>query len=95
MIMTSIKTVVCTHGFWSHGAGMFLIKWRLEKEYGLRALLFSYRSRRRAKNRTTNYTMRSMISTPTRCRHAQRLMRCTDSKICRRAFRPERAFTLQ
>ncbi len=43
-IMTSIKTVVCTHGFWSHGAGMFLIKWRLEKEYGLRALLFSYPS---------------------------------------------------
>ncbi len=42
--MTSIDTVVCTHGFWSHGAGMFLIKRRLEKEYGMRALLFSYPS---------------------------------------------------
>ncbi len=44
MTMTSIETVICTHGFWSHGAGMFLIKRRLEKEYGLRALLFSYPS---------------------------------------------------
>ncbi len=44
MVMTAIETVVCTHGFWSHGAGMFLIKRRLEKEYGLRALLFSYPS---------------------------------------------------
>jgi pimeloyl-ACP methyl ester carboxylesterase len=44
MIMTSIETVICTHGFLSHGAGMFLIKRRLGKEYGLRALLFSYPS---------------------------------------------------
>ena len=39
-----IDTVVCLHGFWSHGMGMFLIKRRLEKEYGLRAMLFSYPS---------------------------------------------------
>ncbi len=36
-----IDTVICLHGFWSHGMGMFLIKRRLEKEYGLRAMLFS------------------------------------------------------
>jgi hypothetical protein len=42
--MTTINTVVCVHGFWSHGAGMYLIKRRLEKEYGMRALLFSYPS---------------------------------------------------
>ena len=39
-----IDTVICLHGFWSHGAGMFLIKRRLEKEYGFRAMLFSYPS---------------------------------------------------
>ena len=38
------NTVVCVHGFWSHGAGMFLIKRRLEREYGMRVLLFSYPS---------------------------------------------------
>jgi len=42
--MISIDTVVCVHGFWSHGTGMYLIKRRLEREYGLRAHLFSYRS---------------------------------------------------
>lgn len=42
--MTSIETVICLHGIWSHGAGMFLIKRRLEKEYGLRVLLFNYPS---------------------------------------------------
>ena len=42
--MKSIDTVVCVHGFWSHGTGMFLIKRRLEKEFGLKALLFSYPS---------------------------------------------------
>ena len=42
--MTNIDTVVCLHGIWSHGAGMFLIKRRLEKEYGMRVLLFNYRS---------------------------------------------------
>ena len=42
--MKSIDTVICLHGFWSHGAGMYLIKRRLENEYGMRALLFSYPS---------------------------------------------------
>ena len=42
--MPGIDTVICLHGFWSHGTGMYLIKRRLEKEYGLRALLFSYPS---------------------------------------------------
>jgi pimeloyl-ACP methyl ester carboxylesterase len=42
--MTAIDTVVCVHGFWSHGTGMYLIKRRLEREFGYRALLFSYRS---------------------------------------------------
>lgn len=42
--MTSIDSVVCVHGFWSHGTGMYLIKRRLEKEFGFRAHLFSYRS---------------------------------------------------
>jgi len=42
--MTSIDTVVCLHGIWSHGAGMLLIKRRLEKEYGMRVLLFNYPS---------------------------------------------------
>lgn len=42
--MTSTDTVVCLHGIWSHGAGMFLIKRRLEKEYGMRVLLFNYPS---------------------------------------------------
>lgn len=38
------ETVVCVHGYLSHGAGMYLIKRRLEREYGLPALLFSYPS---------------------------------------------------
>lgn len=42
--MHPIDNVICAHGFWSHGMGMFLIKRRLEKEYGMRVLLFSYRS---------------------------------------------------
>ena len=42
--MSTINNVVCVHGFWSHGAGMLLIKKRLENEYGLRVLLFSYPS---------------------------------------------------
>lgn len=42
--MTAIDTVVCVHGFWSHGTGMYLIKRRLEREYGFRARLFSYPS---------------------------------------------------
>jgi pimeloyl-ACP methyl ester carboxylesterase len=40
----NINTVICVHGFWSHGTGMYLIKRRLEKEFGFRAHLFSYRS---------------------------------------------------
>ena len=40
----SIETVVCVHGYLSHGVGMYLIKRRLEREYGMRALLFSYPS---------------------------------------------------
>lgn len=42
--MKKIDTVVCLHGFWSHGTGMYLIKRRLENEYGMRALLFNYPS---------------------------------------------------
>lgn len=42
--MNAIEHVVCVHGFWSHGAGMFLIKRRLEREYGMHVLLFSYPS---------------------------------------------------
>lgn len=42
--MNRIRNVVCTHGFWSHAAGMYLIKRRLERRYGLRVLLFSYAS---------------------------------------------------
>jgi pimeloyl-ACP methyl ester carboxylesterase len=42
--MTKIETVVCVHGFWSHGVGMYLIKRRLENEYGMRALIFNYPS---------------------------------------------------
>ena len=38
------ETVVCVHGYLSHGAGMYLIKRRLEREYGMPALLFSYPS---------------------------------------------------
>ena len=42
--MKGIDTVVCVHGFWSHGVGMYLIKRRLENEYGMRALIFNYPS---------------------------------------------------
>jgi pimeloyl-ACP methyl ester carboxylesterase len=42
--MKGIDTVVCLHGFWSHGTGMYLIKRRFENEYGMRALLFNYPS---------------------------------------------------
>ncbi len=45
--MPPIKDVVCAHGYMSHGAGMYLIKRRLEKEFGFRVRLFSYRSVRR------------------------------------------------
>ena len=42
--MNSINTVICTHGIWLHGVGMFLIKRHLEREYGMRVLVFSYPS---------------------------------------------------
>ena len=42
--MNSIDTVVCTHGIWWHGVGMYLIKRHLEREFGMRALIFSYPS---------------------------------------------------
>lgn len=42
--MSTIDTVICLHGFWSHGTGMYMIKRRLENEYGMRAILFSYPS---------------------------------------------------
>ena len=42
--MNSVDTVVCTHGIWSHGVGMYLMKRHLEREFGFRALIFSYPS---------------------------------------------------
>ena len=42
--MNSIDTVVCTHGIWAHGVGMYMIKRHLEREFGMRALVFSYPS---------------------------------------------------
>ena len=42
--MTNIDTVVCVHGVWLHGATMFLIKRRLEREHGMRVLVFNYPS---------------------------------------------------
>jgi pimeloyl-ACP methyl ester carboxylesterase len=38
------ETVICVHGYLSHGAGMYLIKRRLEREYGMHVSLFSYPS---------------------------------------------------
>jgi len=42
--MTSSNTVICIHGIWSHGVSMYLIKRRLEKEYGYNVQLFNYPS---------------------------------------------------
>ena len=42
--VNSIDTVVCTHGLWSHGTGMYLIKRHLEREYGMNAFVFNYPS---------------------------------------------------
>ena len=42
--VNAIDTVVCTHGLWSHGTGMYLIKRHLEREYGMKALIFNYPS---------------------------------------------------
>ena len=38
------EAVICVHGYLSHGAGMYLIKRRLEREYGMQVSLFSYPS---------------------------------------------------
>jgi len=40
----SNEIVICVHGYLSHGAGMYLIKRRLEREYGMHVSLFSYPS---------------------------------------------------
>ena len=42
--LNSIDTVICTHGIWSHGVGMYLVKRHLEREFGMRTLIFSYPS---------------------------------------------------
>lgn len=42
--MTNFDTVVCVHGVWLHGATMLLIKRRLEREHGMRVLVFNYPS---------------------------------------------------
>jgi pimeloyl-ACP methyl ester carboxylesterase len=42
--MTATDSVVCVHGVWSYGVSMFLVKRRLEKEHGMRVLLFNYPS---------------------------------------------------
>ena len=39
-----ITNVICVHGYWSHGVALYMIKRRLEREYGMRVWLFSYRS---------------------------------------------------
>lgn len=44
----ALESVTCVHGYLSHGAGMYLIKRRLEREYGMRVALFSYPSVRGA-----------------------------------------------
>ncbi len=42
--MSSINTVICIHGIWSHSVAMTMIKRRLEKEYGMNVLSFNYAS---------------------------------------------------
>ena len=42
--MNTVGTVICTHGIWTPGVGMYLIKRHLEREFGLRAFIFSYPS---------------------------------------------------
>ena len=42
--MNSIDAVICTHGLWAHGSGMYLIKRHLEREYGMKGLVFNYPS---------------------------------------------------
>jgi pimeloyl-ACP methyl ester carboxylesterase len=38
------EIVICVHGYLSHGAGMYLIKRRLEREYAMQVSLFNYPS---------------------------------------------------
>lgn len=42
--LNAINTVVLLHGVWSHGAGMYVIRRQLEREYGARVLVFNYPS---------------------------------------------------
>lgn len=42
--VNSIDRVVCTHGLWAHGSGMYLIKRHLEREFGMQAYVFNYPS---------------------------------------------------
>jgi pimeloyl-ACP methyl ester carboxylesterase len=39
-----VRSVICVHGFWSHGVGMVLIRRHLEREYDYNGHLFSYPS---------------------------------------------------
>ena len=34
--VNSIDAVICTHGLWAHGTGMYLIRRHLEREYGMK-----------------------------------------------------------
>ncbi|HSM31442.1 MAG TPA: alpha/beta hydrolase [Woeseiaceae bacterium] len=42
--VNSIDTVVCAHGLWAGGAGMYLVKRHLERECDMQAYVFSYPS---------------------------------------------------
>ena len=42
--VNSIDTVICTHGLWAHGTGMYLIRRHLEREYGMKGFTFNYPS---------------------------------------------------
>ena len=42
--VNSIDTVICTHGLWAHGTGMYLIRRHLEREYGMTGFTFNYPS---------------------------------------------------
>lgn len=42
--VNSIDTVICTHGLWARGAGMYLVKRHLEREYRMTAYVFNYPS---------------------------------------------------
>lgn len=42
--LNSIDTVICTHGLWAHGTGMYLVRRHLEREHGMRGFTFNYPS---------------------------------------------------